>query len=68
MAFGALVPLLLAIERVNVRGAAALGAASGLTFLPVFGSVEETTARLVQYVQTLYPVLGQYLPSEAVDE
>ncbi len=32
LAFGALVPLGLAIERVNVRGAAALGAASGLTF------------------------------------
>lgn len=31
--------------------------------MPVSGSVEETTARLVQYVQTLYPVLGQYLPS-----
>ncbi len=32
LAFGALVPLVLAIERVKVRGAAALGAASGLTF------------------------------------
>src|SRR5713101_6940742 len=32
LAFGALVPLGPAIERVNVRGGAALGAASGLTF------------------------------------
>lgn len=31
--------------------------------MPVSGGVEETTAQLVQYVQTLYPVLGQYLPS-----
>lgn len=31
--------------------------------MPVSGSVEETTTQLVQYVQTLYPVLGQYLPS-----
>ncbi len=31
--------------------------------MPVSGNVEETTTRLVQYVQTLYPVLGQYLPS-----
>lgn len=31
--------------------------------MPVSGSVEETPAQLVQYVQTLYPVLGRYLPS-----
>lgn len=31
--------------------------------MPVSGSVEETTTQLVQYVQSLYPVLGQYLPS-----
>ena len=29
---------------------------------PVTGSVEETTARLVRYVQALYPVLAEYLP------
>jgi EpsI family protein len=28
----------------------------------VSGGVEETTARLVAYVQALYPVLGEYLP------
>ncbi len=31
--------------------------------MPVSGSVEETTTRLAQYVQSLYPVLGHYLPS-----
>jgi EpsI family protein len=36
--------------------------------MPVSGSVEETTTRPVQYVQTLYPVLGQYLPASAADE
>jgi EpsI family protein len=29
---------------------------------PVTGTVAETTARLVLYVQALYPVLGEYLP------
>jgi len=29
---------------------------------PVYGTVQETTARLVQYVQALYPILGEYLP------
>lgn len=29
---------------------------------PVYGSVGETTERLTRYVQTLYPVLGDYLP------
>jgi len=29
----------------------------------VSGGVEETTARLVAYVQALYPVLGEYLPN-----
>ncbi len=29
---------------------------------PVTGTVAETTARLVLYVQTLYPILGEYLP------
>jgi EpsI family protein len=31
--------------------------------MPVSGNVDETMTQLVQYVQTLYPVLGQYLPS-----
>lgn len=29
---------------------------------PVSGSVAETTERLVRYVQTLYPLLAEYLP------
>ncbi len=29
---------------------------------PVQGSVPETTGRLIQYVQALYPILGEYLP------
>jgi EpsI family protein len=29
---------------------------------PVSGGVAETTARLVEYVQALYPLLGTYLP------
>ncbi len=29
---------------------------------PVTGTVADTTARLVLYVQALYPVLGEYLP------
>jgi len=29
---------------------------------PVYGSVAQTTERLVRYVQALYPVLGDYLP------
>jgi EpsI family protein len=29
---------------------------------PVYGSVPETTAELVQYIQLLYPVLREYLP------
>jgi hypothetical protein len=29
---------------------------------PVSGGVAETTARLVEYVQALYPLLGKYLP------
>jgi EpsI family protein len=29
---------------------------------PVSGGVAETTARLVAYVQALYPLLGEYLP------
>jgi hypothetical protein len=30
---------------------------------PVYGSVRETSDRLVGYVQVLYPALGDYLPS-----
>jgi EpsI family protein len=29
---------------------------------PVYGTVQETTAELVQYIQLLYPVLGEFLP------
>jgi EpsI family protein len=29
---------------------------------PVYGSVPETTAELVEYVQVLYPVLREFLP------
>jgi len=29
---------------------------------PIYGSAAETTARLVQYVQALYPRLGEHLP------
>ena len=29
---------------------------------PVHGSVRETSARLVAYIQALYPILGSYLP------
>ena len=29
---------------------------------PVYGSVEDTSARLVRYIQAMYPILGQYLP------
>jgi EpsI family protein len=29
---------------------------------PIQGTVQETTARLIQYVQTIYPILGEYLP------
>lgn len=29
---------------------------------PVYESVPETSARLVQYIQTMYPVLGRFLP------
>jgi EpsI family protein len=29
---------------------------------PIYGTVAETTELLVRYVQTLYPVLGDYLP------
>ncbi len=36
--------------------------------MPVFGSVEGTTARLVQYVQTLYPASASTCHPEAVDE
>jgi len=31
--------------------------------MPVYGSVPETSALLVQYVQAIYPVLGEYLPN-----
>jgi EpsI family protein len=30
---------------------------------PVYGSARETSERLIVYVQTLYPTLGDYLPS-----
>jgi EpsI family protein len=30
---------------------------------PVYGSARETSDRLIAYVQTLYPALGDYLPS-----
>jgi EpsI family protein len=30
---------------------------------PVYGSIRETSGRLVGYVQVLYPVLGDYLPN-----
>jgi len=30
---------------------------------PIQGTVQETTERLVQYVQTIYPILGEYLPN-----
>ena len=29
---------------------------------PVYGSVQETSERLVTFVQTMYPILGQFLP------
>jgi EpsI family protein len=29
---------------------------------PVYGSVQDTSDRLVKYVQAMYPVLGEYLP------
>jgi EpsI family protein len=29
---------------------------------PVYGGVEETSGRLVRYIQAMYPILGQYLP------
>jgi EpsI family protein len=29
---------------------------------PVYGSVQDTSDRLVRYVQAMYPVLGDYLP------
>jgi EpsI family protein len=29
---------------------------------PIYGNAQEATERLVRYVQTLYPVLGDYLP------
>ena len=29
---------------------------------PTYGSVRETSERLVTYVQTMYPILGDYLP------
>ena len=29
---------------------------------PIYGSAAETTERLVQYVQALYPRLGEHLP------
>lgn len=29
---------------------------------PVYGSVSETSDRLVKYIQAMYPVLGEYLP------
>jgi EpsI family protein len=29
---------------------------------PVYGSVQDTSDRLVRYIQAMYPVLGEYLP------
>ena len=29
---------------------------------PVYGSVQETSDRLVRYIQAMYPILGEYLP------
>jgi len=29
---------------------------------PVYGSVQDTSAHLVKYIQHMYPVLGEYLP------
>jgi EpsI family protein len=29
---------------------------------PIYGSAGETSERLVAYVQTMYPILGDYLP------
>jgi len=29
---------------------------------PVYGSVRETSDRLVSYIQAMYPLLGEYLP------
>ena len=29
---------------------------------PVYGNVQQTSDRLVQYIQAMYPVLGEYLP------
>jgi len=33
---------------------------------PVYGGTRETSARLVAYVQAMYPVLGEYLPDRAL--
>lgn len=30
---------------------------------PVQGTLQETTERLIQYVQSVYPILGEYLPN-----
>jgi len=30
---------------------------------PIYGSARETSARLVAYVQAMYPILGDYLPN-----
>jgi hypothetical protein len=29
---------------------------------PVYGSVQQTSDRLVRYIQAMYPLLGEYLP------
>ncbi len=29
---------------------------------PMYGSVQETSDRLVRYIQAMYPILGEYLP------
>jgi len=29
---------------------------------PVYGSVQDTSDRLVKYIQVMYPILGEYLP------
>ena len=29
---------------------------------PVYGSVQDTSDRLVRYIQAMYPILGEYLP------
>jgi len=28
----------------------------------VYGSVQDTSDRLVRYIQVMYPILGEYLP------